>query len=88
MPTDLAKFHEESAAEYDAEFEWYLERSPDAALKFDAEVDRALAQIMQFPRRWAAGSQATRRFLLKQFPFILLYRERSAGIQNRGCRAY
>ena len=44
MPTSVAKFHEEAAAEYDAAFDWYLARSPDAALKFDAEVDRALAQ--------------------------------------------
>jgi len=41
MPTDFAVFHQEAAAEYDAAFDWYLERSPDAALKFDAEVDRA-----------------------------------------------
>jgi plasmid stabilization system protein ParE len=55
MPTSLAEFHDEAAAEYDAAFDWYLARSPDAALKFDAEVDRALAQIMQAPQRWAVG---------------------------------
>jgi hypothetical protein len=46
MPADLAEFHEEARAEYDAAFDWYLERSSDAALKFDAEVDRALGQII------------------------------------------
>jgi plasmid stabilization system protein ParE len=82
MPTDSAEFHEDAAAEYDAAFEWYLERNPDAALEFDAEVDRGLEQIIQAPRRWAAGSYSTRRFLLKRFPFLLIYRERkSAGIQ-------
>jgi hypothetical protein len=55
MPTDAAEFHQEATAEYDAAFDWYLERSPDAALKFDAEVDRALAQITLAPQRWAAG---------------------------------
>ena len=79
MPTDWAKFHEEAAAEYDAAFEWYLERSPDAALKFDAEVDRALTQIIQSPERWAMGSVSTRRFLLKQFPFVLIYRVQPSG---------
>jgi plasmid stabilization system protein ParE len=54
MSTDLVRFHEEASAEYDAAFEWYLERSPDAALKFDTEVNRALAQILLSPRRWAA----------------------------------
>lgn len=82
MPANFALFHEEAAAEYDAAFEWYLERSPDAALRFDAEVEQGLAQIYESPRRWAAGSHSTRRFLLRQFPFILIYRERpDASIQ-------
>jgi plasmid stabilization system protein ParE len=55
MPTDSAEFHEEAAAEYDAAFDWYRERSPDAAVKFDAEMDRALAHIIESPRRWAIG---------------------------------
>jgi hypothetical protein len=44
MPTDFLEFHEEAGSEYDAAFEWYLEPGPDAALRFDAEVNRALAQ--------------------------------------------
>jgi plasmid stabilization system protein ParE len=54
MPTDFSvEFHDAAAAQYDAAFDWYRERSPDAALKFDAEVNRALAQIAETPRRWA-----------------------------------
>jgi len=35
MPADFSvEFHDEASAEYDAAFEWYLERSPDAAIKF------------------------------------------------------
>jgi toxin ParE1/3/4 len=79
MPSSVPELHEEAAAEYDAAFDWYLSRSPDAALKFDAEVDRALAQIGQAPQRWAAGPHQTRRFLLRQFPFILIYREVASG---------
>jgi hypothetical protein len=45
MPSKSAEFHEEASTEYDAAFDWYLERSPDVALRFDAEVNRALAQI-------------------------------------------
>jgi toxin ParE1/3/4 len=78
MLTDLVDFHEEADAEYSAAFDWYRERSPDAALKFDAEVDRALAQILEAPRRWAVGPHSTRRFLLRQFPFTLIYRERAS----------
>jgi plasmid stabilization system protein ParE len=55
MRTDAVDLHDEASAEYDVAFDWYLQRSPDAALKFDAEVERALAQIIQAPQRWAAG---------------------------------
>ena len=76
MLTRVLELHEEAGAEYDAAFDWYLERSPDAALKFDAEFDRALAEIVQAPHRWASGPHHTRRFLLRKFPFVVIYRER------------
>jgi plasmid stabilization system protein ParE len=79
VPTNSAEFHLEAAAEYDAAFDWYLERSPDAALRFDAEVDRALTQIIAAPQRWASGPDSTRNFLLRRFPFTLIYRERASG---------
>jgi len=80
MPADSrVEFHEEASAEYDAAFDWYLERSPDAAFKFDSEVNRAVAQISEAPQRWALGTHATRRFLLRRFPFVLIYRERASG---------
>jgi plasmid stabilization system protein ParE len=71
------KLHEEAAAEYDAVFDWYMARSPDAALKFDAEFDRALVELAQAPQRWAGGPHDTRRLLLRKFPFLLIYRERT-----------
>jgi len=79
MLRNRVEFHDQAGAEYDAAFDWYLERSPDAALRFDAEVSRALKLITRSPGRWALGSHDTRRFLLRQFPFILVYRELSDG---------
>jgi toxin ParE1/3/4 len=78
VPTRRIEFHDEAGAEYDAAFDWYLERSPDAAFRFDAEVDRALTQIAAAPRRWASGPFSTRRFLLRGFPYVLVYREQAA----------
>lgn len=74
-PLSLRTFMRKPARNTTAAFDWYLARSPEAALKFDAEVERGLGLIVEAPRRWAPGSYATRRFLLKQFPFILIYRE-------------
>jgi toxin ParE1/3/4 len=79
VPTRALELHEEAGAEYDAAFDWYLERSQDAALQFNTEVDRALAEIARAPQRWASGPYRTRRFLLRKFPFILIYRERDSG---------
>ena len=81
MPTKPVEFHDEASLEYDAAFDWYLERSPDAAVDFDAEVARALADIASAPLRWAAGPHSTRRYLLRRFPYILIYRERERDIQ-------
>jgi plasmid stabilization system protein ParE len=71
------EFHDEAAAEYDASFDWYLGRSPDAARNFDSAVEDALSQIRQAPLRWASGPFNTRRYLLQRFPFLLIYREQS-----------
>jgi len=75
VPTRAINLHEEAAADYDAAFDWYLERSPDAAGAFDTEFEHALAQIAQAPDRWARGSYHTYRFLLRRFPYLVIYRE-------------
>lgn len=75
MHTRVVKLHDEAGADYDAAFEWYLERSPDAAVRFDEAVHRALADIADAPQRWPRGSYGTRRFLLRGFPFLLIYQE-------------
>jgi len=67
MPASAVDFHEEGAAEYDAAFDWYLQRSPEAALRFSAEVDQALVQITRTPRRWAQGAFQTASFWLNSF---------------------
>jgi len=54
QPARAVELHEEAAAEYDAAFDWYLQRSPDAAQNLDAEFERALAEIAQVPQRWAS----------------------------------
>ena len=76
MPTKEIELHEEAAGEYDAAFEWYLQRSSDATRRLDAEVERGLCEIAENPQRWAIGSYHTRRFLLRGFPYLLIYREK------------
>jgi plasmid stabilization system protein ParE len=59
-----------------------MQRSADAALRFDAAIERAITDIARYPNRWPLGSYGTRRFLVRGFRYLLIYRERGAeGIQ-------
>jgi len=74
MPTSAVEFHEEAQAEYDAAFAWYLSRSIDAAIEFDAQVNRAIDLIRIAPETWPVGSFSSRKFLIHKFPYLLIYR--------------
>ena len=60
---------------------WYLDRSAPAAHEFIEEVDRAIDLIVESPSRWPIGEHATRRFVLRRFPFAIIYREKQSAIQ-------
>jgi len=53
------EIHPAALAELKSAVEWYLERSEPAAREFVAEVDRAIALVIESPRRWPlAGLRA------------------------------
>lgn len=81
MPPLPIDFHPEAVAEARETYRWYEERSPEAAELFLAELDRALKSIADAPRRWPAYLQGTRRFLLRRFPFAVVYREGGQRLQ-------
>jgi plasmid stabilization system protein ParE len=66
--------------ELESAFDWYLERSPEAAEAFLHEVDRAVAVIAAAPRVWPRFDAATRRYVLQRFPYSIVYREIATGI--------
>jgi len=72
----MAKLIFSAAAEgdYIESLTWYAERSVDAANDFDAEFDRALALIASDPERFPLCDIRHRYFLLRRFPFRILYR--------------
>jgi toxin ParE1/3/4 len=74
------RFHEEASAEYEAAFKWYFLRSEFAASRFVEEVNRAIRQVAEAPKRWPASVHGTRRILLQHFPFAIFYREVPSGI--------
>ena len=81
MAADQIEIHPAALSELKSAVEWYLERSEPAAQEFVAEVDRAIALVMQSPQRWPSGDFGTRRFVLQRFPFAITYREKNSGVQ-------
>ncbi|MEM7478185.1 MAG: type II toxin-antitoxin system RelE/ParE family toxin [Planctomycetota bacterium] len=60
--------------------EWYAERSIEAANDFDAELNRAISQISSDPDRFPKCEARHRYFLLRRFPFHIIYRVAASEI--------
>jgi plasmid stabilization system protein ParE len=60
---------------------WYLDRSPRAAARFLAALDRAVALIREAPQVWPPFESGTRRYILPGFPYSLIYRQVGDVIQ-------
>jgi len=58
-------------AEFKSALGWYFERSGAAALKLVEELDRAIQM----------ADHSTRKFVLRRFPFAIIYREKLTVIQ-------
>jgi plasmid stabilization system protein ParE len=68
------QFHPEAAAEARAAKLWYEERSPAAARAFLSELDHGVARLGADPQAWPPHLQGTRRYVMRRFPFQLIYR--------------
>ncbi len=53
----------------------YAERSPEAADAFVRELDAAMDCILSAPRQHPGYLHGTRRYLLRRFPYMVVYRE-------------
>jgi toxin ParE1/3/4 len=71
LPID---YHPEGRLEAEGAFDWYRERSPRAAERFYIELERAHTAIQNSPESWAEYLYGTRRYLLKRYPYIVVYR--------------
>jgi len=75
------EIHPDAIQEAAAAVKWYASRSQQAAEAFFVELDRAVEIISESPDRWPAYLHATRRYLLRRFPFAVVYRVRPQVIQ-------
>lgn len=70
------RLHPAAIAEARAARQWYADRSENAAAAFVSELDRAVESILSAPDRWPPYIEGTRRFLMRRFPFMVIYRQR------------
>jgi len=75
MPPHRLRFLAEARREIDAALEWYLARSRQAAEAFVRELDHAAILIAESPGVWSRHERESRRYVLRRFPFDLIYRE-------------
>ena len=68
------EYLEEALQEVEAAAHWYAERSATAATAFSEEIDAAESAIVRLPEAWPAFDHGTRRYLLRRFPFSVVYR--------------
>lgn len=59
---------------------WYRYRSPAAADRFVRELRRAIVLIAESPTRWPALRRNARRYVLRRFPFSVVYRVEDSGV--------
>lgn len=80
MPT-LVEFHPDAARDVSGAFRWYQERNAASASAFALEIDIAIERISSSPDRWPKLLSDLRRYLLKRFPFSVIYRLHDRGIE-------
>src|SRR5262245_61040341 len=64
----------DALAEARGAYHWYRERSEAVGSAFLAELEDAIEQISSAPQRWTLFVDDTRRYLLRRFPYYVVYR--------------
>jgi plasmid stabilization system protein ParE len=73
MPSRALEIHPDAIAEAHAARLWYEARSSAAGHLFFDELDHAIEMVLLHPDRWPPYQHGTRRFLLRRFPFSVVY---------------
>jgi plasmid stabilization system protein ParE len=64
----------EALVEAEAAARWYASRSLKASTGFAEEIDTAISAIVRLPAAWPTFDHGTRRYLLRRFPYSVVYR--------------
>ena len=72
MPRPV-RFSEDAIIEALAAFRWYRGRSDRAAARFRDELVHAVDAIATSPEAWPSYVSGTRRYLVRRFPFLVVF---------------
>lgn len=75
------ELHPEAIEDIRGAREWYASRSELAAAGFFSEIEDGLRRIADGPEAWPAFLHGTRRFLLRRYPYSLVYRVKPSMIE-------
>ena len=73
-------FHGDAATEMQAAAGYYEEQQGGLGATFLAEIEQGLGRIQQFSSLWPIFEAEYRRYLLRRFPFGIIYRVDPEGI--------
>jgi toxin ParE1/3/4 len=74
------RLHPKAIQELREAFSRYASISKELAERFLREVEHGREQILSFPATWPPASFRTRKYILKKFPYQLVYREKQDQI--------
>jgi plasmid stabilization system protein ParE len=75
------QFHPAAQAEYEEALAWYHARSPVAAARFEAEIERTL-DFIRTSADFCPKYDATHRYaMLRRFPYRLIFSAEGTAIQ-------
>ena len=67
------EYHPDAMDETGEAYRWYADRDPEAADRFKQEIQHARSSIVRNPLMWPPYLHGTRRVILEDFPFSLVY---------------
>lgn len=68
------EFHPDARIDAIEAYDWYAGRSQKAADAFQEQLQDAGRAIQHSPERWADYLFGTRRYLMRRYPFVIVYR--------------
>jgi plasmid stabilization system protein ParE len=75
MASKPLRFDLQAEQEFLSALAWYQARSFEAASNFESAFYQAIQRIEKTPQRWPVYFGDFRRYILRQFPFSVVYRE-------------